>query len=80
MDELRVDHSLIMRDTVEFGAVDLRGAHVRGQIDLTRSKVIGPINMDLLHVDRYLLMRDGAEFGALDLLTRIIREAPGIAI
>jgi uncharacterized protein YjbI with pentapeptide repeats len=64
---LQVSGDLFMRDKAEFADVDLTGAHVGGDLDLSGSKVSGKLNMNGLQVDGNLFMRDQAAFTDADL-------------
>jgi len=59
MDKLEVRSSLFMRGGAEFAEVDLRGAKVGGQLDMTGSKFTGKLVMDQLEVGSSLLMGGG---------------------
>jgi uncharacterized protein YjbI with pentapeptide repeats len=61
MYELELSGDLMIQNA-HFAEVDLRGAHVDGQLNLSGSKVTGKLNMTGLRVGSHLIMRDKAEF------------------
>jgi hypothetical protein len=59
LSDSKVDRLYMGRDA-EFNEVDLKGAHIGGDLSLTASKVNGKLDMDHINVDGSLRM--GAEF------------------
>jgi uncharacterized protein YjbI with pentapeptide repeats len=64
---LHVDGNLLMNDHAQFEKVSLRGADIKGQLDMSSSKFAGPLDMRGIMVDGPLFMGDGAQFGTVDL-------------
>jgi hypothetical protein len=65
-DGLDLDANLFMRDG-EFAEVDLRSAHIGGQVGLDGAEVTGKLIMNGLHVERSLFMRTKAKFAEVEL-------------
>jgi uncharacterized protein YjbI with pentapeptide repeats len=62
-----------MREKARFADVVLRGAKIKGQLDMSSSTFNGTLNMNGLEVERHLFMRDKARFADVDLRSAKIK-------
>jgi hypothetical protein len=61
MNNISVDHALFMNDRSQFKEIDLRAAHIGGQLDLRGSTVTSKLAGDYIDVAQTMFL-DGATF------------------
>jgi hypothetical protein len=59
MDSTSIGSDLFMSEGAEFAEVILRAAKIGGQLDMTRAKVTGTLNMDAASIGSDLFMSEG---------------------